>query len=205
LAYSHLWESLTEALRRIVLNGIGETTAKDQLSQAIADGQVKVQVLIDRSDPEVGGQVLAGSSLSVPERLSSEDLDWERSCPFGPWETGPGNVEHYEATWRWQARPVQRLEVSTIDVNVIWDASKVPPISGPSGGSTVADGRRLERWLTDRMSGNPDAPMSKADTKEAAESAGLRFSDRAFHRAWSNAIQASGATQWSKAGRKPKS
>jgi hypothetical protein len=141
LAYSPLWESLSEALKRIVLSGIGKTTAKDQLARAIADAQVKVRILVDPSYPEVGGRWLDGKRLAVPEELSSKDLDWELSRPFEHWETGPGNVEQYEGTWGWQARRVQRLQVSTSDVNMIWCSGGEPRVADvePTDVDTTAE------------------------------------------------------------------
>lgn len=76
----------------------------------------------------------------------------------------------------------------------------------PKGRShSLADEGRLTDWLADKMRANPNAPYPKDAMFQQAAAEGLKMlSGRANERAWGNAVKASGAKAWSKAGRKPK-
>lgn len=68
---------------------------------------------------------------------------------------------------------------------------------------TVAGERRLAEWLTALMRSLPNQPRAKSVVKvEAKEEARLSFSGKGFDRAWAEAVRASGASAWSRAGRK---
>jgi hypothetical protein len=99
-----------------------------------------------------------------------------------------------------------RLHLRTSKVLALWperappesDVSTIPPAS------TAAQETSITKWLVLRMTAAPTVPRSKVTMKEAARSAGVNFSGRAFERAWHAAVQESGASAWSKPGRKSK-
>jgi hypothetical protein len=97
-----------------------------------------------------------------------------------------------------------RLHLRTSKVLALWperapresDVSTIPPAG------TAAQETSITKWLVSRMTAAPTVPRSKEAMKEAARSAGVNFSGRAFERAWLAAVQESGASAWSKPGRK---
>jgi hypothetical protein len=69
--------------------------------------------------------------------------------------------------------------------------------------STHAAERRMRDYLEGRMRASPKkSPGTKEAVRAEAEKAGHKVSDRAFLRAWANAVTATGATAWSQPGRK---
>jgi hypothetical protein len=70
--------------------------------------------------------------------------------------------------------------------------------------STIAAERRLEVWLVEKMRANPHNPPGKAAIKREAEAAGHRVSERAFLRAYGNAVKTAGTPAWSAPGKKSK-
>lgn len=67
---------------------------------------------------------------------------------------------------------------------------------------TIAAEKRLQSWLETQMRAKPKASPGKSAVKAAANAAGHVFSNRAFIRAFANAVSATGASDWSLAGRK---
>ena len=67
---------------------------------------------------------------------------------------------------------------------------------------TIKDERDLQRWLEGAIRESPDRSPGKPEMKRRATKAGLTFTGEGFLRAWSNAVAQTGATAWSKAGRK---
>ncbi|TCZ64300.1 hypothetical protein [Roseicella aquatilis] len=70
--------------------------------------------------------------------------------------------------------------------------------------STIAAETRLEKWLAAQMRTNPNNPPGKAAIKAEAKEAGHLVSERAFARAFGNAVRAADAPAWSAPGRKSK-
>jgi hypothetical protein len=110
------WEPLATVLRRVIDGGSAEHQACVDICNAVADRKIAVRVLVATPARDVGGKWLWGGNLNVPERLAPDDLDWDRSRPLKPWPTGPTGPESIEALWAWVPRPIELLELSTVDV-----------------------------------------------------------------------------------------
>ena len=110
-----------------------------------------------------------------------------------PYRTIPGKLgQHLETRWLDILFPKNALIA-------LWPPNE--PFE-PSHGASIAAERRLTAWLTDLMRGQPDKPIPKAAVKERAVDTGFTFSQRAFQRAWANAVVASAASKWAQPGRK---
>ena len=82
-------------------------------------------------------------------------------------------------------------------------ATTAVPLSGQAVVKTIRAERRTVEWLTARMKACPDSPAPKSEVRAAAEADGLpRIADRAFNRAWVEAVRTSGAAAWSAGGRR---
>ena len=113
------------------------------------------------------------------------------------WGTVGADPEHPTAKYRGPS--FSEVRFYSADVLQVFPPRET---SEPARKSTVASERELVEWLTKLMRSKPHNPMSKVETKRAAEAAKLRFSERAFNRAWTKSIETSGAGLWSKPGRK---
>jgi len=95
--------------------------------------------------------------------------------------------------------PQTRLLSATVPaakVRKLWPAAK----------RTVAAEKGCEQHLVTEMMRSPDrAPKSKADFLADCQARFPGLSERAFERAWADAIKRTGAVSWSKAGRRRKS
>lgn len=80
--------------------------------------------------------------------------------------------------------------------------STVETVKAPR--TTIAAERKFTAWLTRRMMQTPDSSPGKLLIKHEAEAAGFTVSQRAFGRAWANAVQDANVPAWSSPGRKPK-
>jgi hypothetical protein len=69
---------------------------------------------------------------------------------------------------------------------------------------TIAAEKRLQSWIETQMRANPETPPGKSIVEASAKAAGHAFSIRGFKRAYANAVNATGASAWSTAGRKSK-
>jgi hypothetical protein len=88
----------------------------------------------------------------------------------------------------------ERLACSTERATV----EEIPAAEPP----TIKAEHDCTRWLKSRMLADPDAPVPKGELRGQALELFPRLSDRGFTRSWSNAVQATGAHRWSKAGRR---
>jgi hypothetical protein len=99
-----------------------------------------------------------------------------------------------------------RLHFRTSKVLALWPAQAPPEsdISNIPPAGTAAQETLLTKWLVSQMAAAPTMPRSKEAMKDAARSVGVKFSGRAFERAWHAAVQESGASAWSKPGARSK-
>jgi hypothetical protein len=116
VAYIPSWESLADALKRVIAADVSENEdkAKLDLCRAVADRKINVRVRIAPTDHGRRGQLFSDGNVGVPAHLKPDDLDWAKSCPFAQWEIGPRPGEHY--AWNWAYRPLDLIELSTADV-----------------------------------------------------------------------------------------
>lgn len=109
---------------------------------------------------------------------------------------------HIYRTGKLEGFPVRVLWAHVVEV-----LASVRPRSAAGLASSKAIGSEaaLARWLAESMRTAPDTPRSQEKMRHDADAAGLKFSDRAFKRAWSTAVISSDAAAWSAAGRRGKS
>jgi hypothetical protein len=106
-------------LKRVTSGGVTEEQARTDICHAVADGKIRIRVLVDKAAPDVGGKTLQGGNVQVPPRLAPADFDWIKSRPVEAWNTGPNSripTERYFALWTWERRCIQLIELSTADV-----------------------------------------------------------------------------------------
>jgi hypothetical protein len=116
VAYTPDWEPLADALKRVMMSGVGEDQAKADLCRAVSDRKIDVRVRIAATDYVMGGRVFSDGNVGVPPHLKPEDLNWAQSRPFVQWSIGPKLGEHYFWIGGWDKRPLDLIEVSTRDV-----------------------------------------------------------------------------------------
>ena len=134
--YVPAWETLSDAVSRVVATGLDMESARKQICSAIADGAITIRVEVARTDRDIPGKLrLRGQGheqVKPPHRLSPQELDWKHSRPLGAWNTGPDRLESYAVIgWGWRARNIKALEVRTDDVTEIFGLA----LSIPAGGN----------------------------------------------------------------------
>jgi hypothetical protein len=128
VAYTPDWESLPDALRRVMATGVTEDEAKADLCRAVADGKIAVRVRVATSDHGMRGQVFSDGNVGVPPHLGPNDLNWVLSRPLKPWSIGPKLVEHYSWSGGWQERPLDLIELWATDVvKILCSGRNQPP------------------------------------------------------------------------------
>jgi hypothetical protein len=82
--YVPRWESLLEAINRMVARGLAEADAKSVLCNGIADRKIEVQLQLGRNatNSMVSGEPLTGEDVQIPAQLSPGDMDWLNSRPL---------------------------------------------------------------------------------------------------------------------------
>lgn len=86
LAYSPEWETLADALRRLVAAGSTGSGTKRELCDAIADGVISVQLVLAEDARRGLPQILVSATeLDLPACLLPGDIDWQQSRPVKPW------------------------------------------------------------------------------------------------------------------------
>jgi hypothetical protein len=130
------WEILADALKRIRATGLETEYAKSQICSKIADGDVGYRVKVDVTDPDIPGEILYRPQIKAPPDLGPEDLDWNLSKPYGPWETGPGQVDSSLNTLEYPPRRIARLDLWTDHVVDIFCPAIRDENAMPAAGST---------------------------------------------------------------------
>jgi hypothetical protein len=123
------WESLTDALRRVV--GIESTreAAKKVVCDHISQDIIRVRVLPLGSERFITGR----KGVEVPQVLKPSDLDWGRSRPKRPWR-----IDFSHGRYGWELHDIARLELSTFDTQ--WRLGDVPdaPRKNEASGNDAA-------------------------------------------------------------------
>jgi hypothetical protein len=86
------WETLAESLTRAVATGWEQEQAKRQICSWITDRDVGFRVKVDRTDPDIPGEIRHGQQVKPPINLGPADLDWLLSKPHVAWEIGPKQI-----------------------------------------------------------------------------------------------------------------
>jgi hypothetical protein len=92
---------------------------------------------------------------------------------------------------------LQNLRVARDDMVRCWSVPGDPPPI-----STIGAQRACTRWLKEEMSKNPSRPTPKAEMFSQALARFPGLSGRGFVAAWAESVRATGATKWSRPGRK---
>ncbi len=201
MAYTPYWEPLAHALERVTATGVTEDAARTDLCRAVADGKVNVRLRVEASVPLIGGRVLLGANIRVPQHLAPGDFDWVQSRPLKPWPVGPSGPQHYSVPWwDWQNQPIELIELATGDVLSIFGSPK--PLSKRA--AIGHDEKMAIRTLRDLLLKNKNI-TSKEAFRECREKH-PRLSERGFkERVWERGRELAKLTPKARAGRKPKS
>jgi hypothetical protein len=145
----------------------------------------------------MGRYLMFRLSVTVRKRLASGGYEVRA-------RTRDGNLVSLEG------RDLVGLDVDFIQSALIGDGGVfgsvrvrriLPMPSQTAVAHTSRDAALMEVFLHRLMTDNPQSPMTKADARKAAVASGLGdVSNRAFGRAWANAVQSSGASRWSTPG-----
>jgi hypothetical protein len=131
MAYVPDWERLSDALKRVRIDGIADDEAKLDISRAIADRKIRVRLTVAigpdvftahlqlvakvqglGSDPKHSAQnveCFEGANVKIPNQLTPDDFDWENSRPVQPWPYRlPGGRRD---EWRLPSQPALLIEL----------------------------------------------------------------------------------------------
>ena len=205
MAYTPDWEPLADALQRIVATGVTEDEAKKDISLALGDQKIRVQVII--ADTEVG---MRGESRSVgvfvPPNLTPDDFDWVLSRPLKPWLIGPASVtEHYFSVSGTESRRIALIKLFRADVTkVLCGGERANNNFEKKPTTTAAQESAAIKALTSHLKTNPD--LKRAAALTWCEENGFALTDRGFqNRVWPQARKDAGLESRAAPGRKRKS
>jgi hypothetical protein len=151
LAYIPVWETLADALRRLIAAGSTESGAKRDLCDAIADQAISVQ-LVFAADARLNLPELAVSAadFDVPARINPRDIDWKRSRPIKQWPLTARPPSEPMSLYLARAGPLLErklgaIKVRTSEVTKVLcpTGSKVESNAAPRGRDRVARGGAL--------------------------------------------------------------
>jgi hypothetical protein len=182
LAYIPAWETLAEALERVIAVGSTEFNAKRDLCAAMTDKKISFQVVlaadVRRHLPE---QIAPVVEFDVPARLLANDIDWTKSRPIKRWHLSVRPLS--EPMTQYLARKahlfereIEAVEVRTSDVIEVLCASgakvesrAAPPALGrvsPQGAKSVGIKQAIgELW----PSGIPNGLAAKERNNKIIE------------------------------------
>jgi hypothetical protein len=208
VAYTPDWEPIADALKRVMTIGVSEDEAKLDLCRAMADRKIKVKVRIAQNADSFRGETFSGRNVGVPHHLSPDDFDWSRSCPLNPWPIGPVGPQHYTWIERWKDRPVDLIEVLTIDVLRILcgglDKDTDKQGTRQTTVTTADQQTKATHALASHLRGNPS--LKREDAATWCETQGFTLSGRSFqNQVWPNAREKAGLQRRAPSGRKNKS
>jgi hypothetical protein len=139
----------------------------------------------DKPDPSAIHEKLDPKLFLGPRVI---DLDgWVRPntrLPFDAWKG-------YEGPY------FDLVRFKSADLMSLWSpmVPEKPPL-------TVGAESRMQTWLAQAMRAQPSSPRSKSAMRTEAEGQGLTCGDRGYARAWTAAVNETGATAWSRPGRR---
>ena len=93
MPYVPKWERLSDAVARIMnATGMSKEAAQADICCAIADGAIKIRIKPERRqiDSFHTSNVYDGKDFHIPNKIKTENLNWERSCPIQPWPVQRG-------------------------------------------------------------------------------------------------------------------
>jgi hypothetical protein len=198
VAYTPDWESLADALKRVIDAGASEGEGKIDLCRAIADKKIAIRVRIAAKDI-MKGHVFTDRNVGVPPHLIPADFDWTHSQPVNPWSIGPAPGQHYAWIEDWKTRPLDLIELSPADVIEILCSGK----SGKVYSGTARDEAAAIRALTAELKSNPQ--LKRDDAAAWCKTSGYKVSERGFQsRVWPKARRQANLPELAPPGRKKK-
>jgi hypothetical protein len=163
MIYVPEWETLAETIERLTGLGYAESAARVDLSRAIGDGKIRLRVTV-AGDDDYCGAALVNKSVCAPMRLSPADFDWPNSRPLQAWGCGP-----YPGHLDWQARPIELVEVSTLDVRSVLAVD--PPAHIPVRSRKVSPAQ-VTRLFDERRRNHKGPPPTRDEDMAFLESIG---------------------------------
>lgn len=127
MSYIRDYKNLREALNCMAADGVDKQQAQLSICEALLAKTIKLRVSIDRSDPDLGGAVLADHNVQLPQHFSPVDLDWAESRPWQQWSTGL-------SAWDWKLRSIEWIEICEADLIVLIHSIGPPPLRPTGGG-----------------------------------------------------------------------
>ena len=126
MAYTPAWETLAEALARLVAAGQTEADAKRDLCRAIADGAIPIELVLteDAQRPET---TVSAAGLEVPARILPADIDWQLSRPIKPWPLAKQRLGEPMTLYIARVRDLLERTIETVMVR----SSEVSKLLGP--------------------------------------------------------------------------
>jgi len=207
VAYTPDWETLADALQRVMATGLTEDKAKKDICSALAEQKIRVQVTI--ADTEVirrGETRTAG--VRIPPQLVPDDFDWVLSRPLKPWLIGPATVaEIYLSVYGSESQRIASIKLFRADVTQVLCGSEHAnnkPEKKPT--TTAAQERAAIKALASYLKANPDLDLKRDDVLAWCEKNGFALTKRGFqNRVWPQARKEAGLVSRAPPGRKRKS
>jgi hypothetical protein len=154
----------------------------DQVAESLARGEFNVRGKSQMMwfDPKVKQGRMSAKTLSDVLEISGIDIR---------------NAQYLNYCWL----PREMWKKWFEKLNLDWPLHFNPTAGRKAVWSTIKDQKRCESWLTEKMRADPDNPIPK---KRVREEHFLDLSERAFERAWGNAVKKADAPMWSTGGRR---
>jgi hypothetical protein len=171
---------LPDALWRVVASGVAVSEAKIEICQAVADGKIRIRVMVSEREPNVGGRLLEIGDVEIPPRLVPNDFDWANSRPSRPWMTGPDNrnpAERYLVNWPWKPRSLQWVQLRTTDiVEVLCEGVAQPTPGTAQEKAQRSSSRKRHQFVADYIAGKNAAGKrpTQGELEKTAVAAGIR-------------------------------
>jgi hypothetical protein len=197
VAYIPDWESLADALKRVIATGATEDEAKAGLCHAVADRRINVRIKVASDDRELGGRFCSNDNIEVPADLKPDNFDWKNSWPYDRWRIGPTFGQRYsDPYWIWQPHRIELVLLATADVIKIFGSPESQ--FGPD------DEDRAAVMLRDLLIQNPHLKTENAF--DQCRKKYPKLSERGFRqRVWPKGRQLANLPAKAPSGRKPKS
>jgi hypothetical protein len=213
------WESLADALKRVMATGVTESEAQIALCDAIANRKITIRLFIgnfERADfflleqwigpPHLGPIDLARRperfglppqqvGLTIPVQITPQDFDWRESRPLKPWR----DTQHTFGFLDWQHDRIELFaaEVAQVISNGHTNDERHPKLKGAAAESGAI------KALASHLKRNPD--LKRKEAAAWCKMQGFALSGRSFqNRVWPSARVKAGFDPKASPGRKRK-
>ena len=181
LVYTPVWETLADALRRLVTAGYTELDAKLSLCAAIADKAVTDRLVLAEDTPRnLPESSVSATGLDLPERILPKEINWNLSRPIKPWplagqSLGEPMTVYLARVGHHLERTIETIEVRSSDVSRIFGlvtqaapkrSQDAPRRQSGSGAKTVGIKAAIADLWPD---GIPKGPSAKERNNQIVE------------------------------------